>query len=301
MSAAPAFSHTAESKPTMDETVFQQLFESFATPQDMAMSDNTVFDEWLVHPSLPSPNTSEHSSPEIATPLDAFLRSPPFDNKDNICLENAGFGLDLDMSDILNSPLFDVASPDLSFQTSPIVDPVVVHHQQSQQSAPAPVSISTSTAQQVSHLFSDLGGLPAALAALAAANPPPGVPQTPVVVATSAVSPSPSPVFKSQTKRARDSIDEDLGQFSPCEAALKRQKNTDAARRSRLKKVMKMESLEIRVSDLEKINTSLLLRVAVLDSEKSNLQIKESSYESRIKVLEAQLAEAHKALAGRTI
>ncbi|KAL0089643.1 hypothetical protein J3Q64DRAFT_1636100 [Phycomyces blakesleeanus] len=259
----------------MDETVFQQLFESFATPQDMAMSDNTVFDEWLVHPSLPSPNTSEHSSPEIATPLDAFLRSPPFDNKDNICLENAGFGLDLDMSDILNSPF--------------------------QQSAPAPVSISTSTAQQVSHLFSDLGGLPAALAALAAANPPPGVPQTPVVVATSAVSPSPSPVFKSQTKRARDSIDEDLGQFSPCEAALKRQKNTDAARRSRLKKVMKMESLEIRVSDLEKINTSLLLRVAVLDSEKSNLQIKESSYESRIKVLEAQLAEAHKALAGRTI
>ncbi|KAI9032722.1 hypothetical protein CLU79DRAFT_727627 [Phycomyces nitens] len=289
MSAAPALSHPAEQKPTMNDTVFQQLFESFATPQDMAMSDSAVFDEWLVPPSLPSPNTSEHSSPEIATPLDAFLRSPPFEDKDNICLEKAGFGLDLDMSDILNSPLFDVASPDLSFQAGPVVDPLVVN----QQLVPAPVAIDT--AQQVNNLFSDLGGFPAALAALAAANAPmPGVPQPPVVAAQ-------SPVFNSPTKRPRDTIDEDTGSFSPCEAALKRQKNTDAARRSRLKKVMKMESLEIRVSDLEKINTSLLLRVAVLDSEKSNLQIKESSYESRIKVLEAQLAEAHKALAGRSL
>ncbi|CEI97528.1 hypothetical protein RMCBS344292_19368 [Rhizopus microsporus] len=83
------------------------------------------------------------------------------------------------------------------------------------------------------------------------------------------------------------------------EAAIKRQKNTDAARRSRLRKVQKMETLEKKVAELEKINASLLMRVAVLDSEKTNLKAKESSYENRIKVLEGQLAEAHKALSSR--
>ncbi|KAI9312464.1 hypothetical protein BX666DRAFT_1987676 [Dichotomocladium elegans] len=81
------------------------------------------------------------------------------------------------------------------------------------------------------------------------------------------------------------------------QAALKRKKNTDAARRSRLKKALRMESLETRVADLEKTHQALLLRVAVLTSEKRGLASKEASYEDRIKVLEAQLAETHKALA----
>lgn len=81
------------------------------------------------------------------------------------------------------------------------------------------------------------------------------------------------------------------------EAAIKRQKNTDAARRSRLKKVLKMESLENKVTELEKVHSDLMMRVAVLDSEKAGLVSKETSYEERIKKLENQLAEAHKALA----
>ncbi|KAI7865790.1 hypothetical protein BDF14DRAFT_1711897, partial [Spinellus fusiger] len=96
-------------------------------------------------------------------------------------------------------------------------------------------------------------------------------------------------------KRSAEGSQDDNA-FPVCEATIKRQKNTDAARRSRLKKVMRMESLEIRVAELEKVNTGLLMRVAVLDSEKSNLLVKETSYENRIKVLEAQLAEAHKIL-----
>lgn len=58
-----------------------------------------------------------------------------------------------------------------------------------------------------------------------------------------------------------------------------------------------MEALERRVSELEKINADLALRVAVLNSEKTGLANKEQSYEERIKMLETQLAEAHKALA----
>ncbi|KAI8368970.1 hypothetical protein BD560DRAFT_398237 [Blakeslea trispora] len=80
------------------------------------------------------------------------------------------------------------------------------------------------------------------------------------------------------------------------EAAQKRQKNTDAARRSRLKKIIKMETLEKQVTELESDNARLTTRVAVLESEKSALVLKDKGLEERIRVLEAQLAEAHHAL-----
>ncbi|KAJ2957536.1 hypothetical protein NQZ79_g6734 [Umbelopsis isabellina] len=80
------------------------------------------------------------------------------------------------------------------------------------------------------------------------------------------------------------------------EIALKRQKNTDAARRSRLKKLVKMECLEKNVTELEAENSKLNTRVAVLESEKNGLEAKERSLEERVRSLEAQLAEAHKAL-----
>ncbi|KAI7905374.1 uncharacterized protein BX663DRAFT_499511 [Cokeromyces recurvatus] len=84
--------------------------------------------------------------------------------------------------------------------------------------------------------------------------------------------------------------------MDPDEIALKRQKNTDAARRSRLKKLMKMEQLEKHVSELEADNQKLITRIAVLESEKAGLQSKDNSLEERIKVLEGQLSEAHRAL-----
>ncbi|CEP12492.1 hypothetical protein [Parasitella parasitica] len=102
-----------------------------------------------------------------------------------------------------------------------------------------------------------------------------------------------SPVMMSQQKRRSDSITSALDQD---EITLKRQKNTDAARRSRLKKLVKMEQLEKKVSDLEADNNHLTTRIAVLESEKSGLQMKDVSLEERIKVLEAQLSEAHRAL-----
>jgi hypothetical protein len=101
-------------------------------------------------------------------------------------------------------------------------------------------------------------------------------------------------------KRARDSVRSNSstssGSDEPDEIALKRQKNTDAARRSRLKKLVKMETLEQQVSELEAENSKLNTRVAVLESEKNGLEAKERSLEDRVRNLEAQLAEAHKAL-----
>ncbi|KAI8143811.1 hypothetical protein BJV82DRAFT_609533 [Fennellomyces sp. T-0311] len=136
--------------------------------------------------------------------------------------------------------------------------------------------------------------LHAALAALATVTQSPV--QSPPPVAQPSPQQSPvidvTPAFSTRKRKSESEV-------SPTdEAAIKRQKNTDAARRSRLRKVMKMEGLEKRVAELEKTNTTLLLRAAVLESEKTSLLAKEASYEQRIKSLEAQLAQAHQSLAG---
>lgn len=83
------------------------------------------------------------------------------------------------------------------------------------------------------------------------------------------------------------------------EVIRKRQRNTDAARRSRMKKMLKMEALENRVNELENDNARLTTRVAVLESEKSGLETKDNDLQERIKALEEQLAEAHKALTSK--
>ncbi|RCI04663.1 hypothetical protein CU098_006526 [Rhizopus stolonifer] len=93
-------------------------------------------------------------------------------------------------------------------------------------------------------------------------------------------------------KRPRnDSIDEQQDLI-----ALKRQRNTDAARRSRQRKAMKMDALEKRVMDLEAENERLRLRAAVAESERANVEAKEKRSRVKILELERQLADTHKAL-----
>ncbi|KAI8645060.1 hypothetical protein BD408DRAFT_412177 [Parasitella parasitica] len=279
----------------MTQDVFTQLYQSLTpvmgttTP---AQESSSMFDEWLKQDFLSE--CSVNSSPEIATPLDQFLMSPPFQSKDKIASKSSladSSVVDLDVSAILDSP-----TPQFFSMPSASVDVAAT---------PATITttdVSATPQLQMASLFADIGdSLPAALAALAAvaaptpvltAAVPPKVSPAVISASTPTFSASPSP---SRTrKRTADNVDPDD------DAAVKRQKNTDAARRSRLRKVQKMETLETRVSDLEKINAGLLMRVAVLDSEKTNLKAKESSYEDRIKVLEAQLAEAHKALSSRS-
>lgn len=261
---------TAPAQSTMDhQDVFTQLYQTLTPTMGTPFQEpSSVFDEWLKQDFL-SPECSVNSSPEIATPLDQFLMSPPFVSKDELTHStNTSFlDTDLDVSAILDSP----APQQLFNASTPAATPLQV------------------PATQMTNLFADIGeSLPAALAALAAVASP----VSPAVTSAS------TPTFSTKTKKrpAPSSTEEDPSD----DAAVKRQKNTDAARRSRLRKVQKMETLETRVGDLEKMNAGLLMRVAVLDSEKTNLKAKESSYEARIKVLEEQLAEAHKALATRS-
>lgn len=84
------------------------------------------------------------------------------------------------------------------------------------------------------------------------------------------------------------------------ELALKRQKNTEAARRSRMRKVLKMETLEKHVKRLEADNKNLSIRLAMLDSNRLEWETKEKKLLEKIKNLEEQLADARKDQDGNT-
>ncbi|ORX98642.1 hypothetical protein K493DRAFT_313570 [Basidiobolus meristosporus CBS 931.73] len=91
-------------------------------------------------------------------------------------------------------------------------------------------------------------------------------------------------------KRASDEVDS---------AVMKRQKNTDAARRSRQRKVERISQLDKRTTELLAENTKLNTKVAILESEKKHQRQKELELQIRIQTLENQLAEAHRILTDR--
>ncbi|KAI8061448.1 hypothetical protein BC940DRAFT_322690 [Gongronella butleri] len=82
-----------------------------------------------------------------------------------------------------------------------------------------------------------------------------------------------------------------MANASDPDLALKRKRNTDAARRSRQRKLEKMETLSSRVMDLETMHKQLLTRLACLETEKSSLLDREVAYQARIHQLETQLTQ----------
>lgn len=253
----------------MDQDLFH-FIDTFSQPSPAG--------EWFTTDSPQMQPTSLHSSPEIATPLDIHvspapkLAHPPISSYGNAAIGVGGTATaaatDVEMADILNSPIYNFASP----ATQPI------------------------------EMAPHLGGqdLPSVLAAFVAAVSASSTPTSSSIQPSATTTPTTASTSTTVGQK-RSSIDDEESSSSPTdEAALKRQKNTDAARRSRLKKVMKMEAMEKRVHELERMNAQLLLRVAVLDSEKMHLQTKEASHEARVKSLETQLADAHKALSARS-
>ncbi|KAG9296408.1 hypothetical protein G9A89_015000 [Geosiphon pyriformis] len=117
----------------------------------------------------------------------------------------------------------------------------------------------------------------------------------------SAASPAISDVSTTSTgsgasRNPRKRRSSEISRDSNEEIVLKRAKNTDAARRSRQRKVVRMENLEKEVNQLKAANAGLQTRVAVLESEKQGLEEKNAEREVRIRQLELQLSEAHQRL-----
>ncbi|KAI8583757.1 hypothetical protein K450DRAFT_219859 [Umbelopsis ramanniana AG] len=72
----------------------------------------------------------------------------------------------------------------------------------------------------------------------------------------------------------------------------KRQRNTDAARRSRLRKALKLQSLENEVSELKAENITLAGQVSSLEARQAEFASREQTLKTRIQELESQLRGA---------
>ncbi|KAF9962495.1 hypothetical protein BGZ65_009097 [Modicella reniformis] len=119
------------------------------------------------------------------------------------------------------------------------------------------------------------------------------VPSSPILLSDASIEALSMTPQGSPKKRALTPEDE------PDEIVLKRAKNTDAARRSRMKKLLRLETLETKVTELESTNNRLTMKVAILETEKNGHLVKETEQNARIAQLEAKLAEAHAALTSR--
>ncbi|CAO3565415.1 unnamed protein product [Mortierella alpina] len=123
---------------------------------------------------------------------------------------------------------------------------------------------------------------------------------SPAVSRSVSVSPSPTPESSPAPVKVKGSKKRKLTPEEEAEEIVaKRAKNTDAARRSRMKKLIKLEGLEAKVSDLESANNALNMKIAILETEKNGFVTKDAEQTARIAQLEAQLAEAHAALTSR--
>ncbi|CAM0141008.1 unnamed protein product [Umbelopsis sp. WA50703] len=76
----------------------------------------------------------------------------------------------------------------------------------------------------------------------------------------------------------------------------KRQRNTDAARRSRLRKALRLQSLELEVKQLAEKNDVLAGQVSTLEAQRIESANREQVLKDRIRHLEAQLQNSRQEL-----
>ncbi|KAI8913628.1 hypothetical protein EDD86DRAFT_201119 [Gorgonomyces haynaldii] len=95
-------------------------------------------------------------------------------------------------------------------------------------------------------------------------------------------------VEKTQRKRKQEDVSPEL--------LLKRQRNNEAARKSRERRLQKIDDLSHQVGELTAQNTQLTMKMAVLEAERTLMLEREKNLHKRILELENQLGESHKAL-----
>ncbi|KAF9193618.1 hypothetical protein BGZ49_003263 [Haplosporangium sp. Z 27] len=255
-------------------------------------NNGSGFDEWLANDFQLGMLSSEDVASLTSSPYSALDDSPVL-------------GLD-SFNSAMGPSLFDINlgfSTDLVASISAPVAPVAPSVNQ-------PLLTSTAVQQAAAALNIPWSqGLELAVMARAQAAtlnnniPAIVIPKTEVVEQTIAsVSVASSPVESSQqTNKSPSKKRAFTPEEEQDEVAAKRAKNTDAARRSRLKKLVRLETLETKVTELEATNNKLNMKVAILETEKNGHLVKEAEQSARIAQLEAKLAEAHSLLTSRAL
>lgn len=277
----------------------------FFTGNDLFPEAPSYISPVLTQSSMPTPSLvvdgqDPNDSPIFNNPS-SFVSSPSLEPP-------RGFFPDLTPITTTSRPLMQQISiaPSVTIPVDDLTTPLTTIHGSSSPSVNIPWSTEI-TSPSIDELIQDMSSTSPYMS-LSSANCSPKssfmsissveTPKSPITVSspsTTATSPTSSKLGTRHRKRSIGEIGKDT-QMASDELALKRAKNTDAARRSRLRKVIKMETLEKQVNELKKENTDLQTRIAVLESEKKGLEDKNAEKEARVKMLEQQLSEAHERL-----
>ncbi|KAJ3087555.1 hypothetical protein HK100_008332 [Physocladia obscura] len=84
--------------------------------------------------------------------------------------------------------------------------------------------------------------------------------------------------------------------FGDDAATCKRLRNTEAARKSRVRRAGKIDSLKLEVDSLEYQKSCMTVRIAVLENDAISFAQSEDDFKRRVAVLERQLMDSHHAL-----
>ncbi|KAJ3086936.1 hypothetical protein HK102_012148 [Quaeritorhiza haematococci] len=244
-----------------------------------------LFESGLVTPNA-SPLTDIFDSPAAASPESQCLSSPGSENGHTALLQSPEQSMYAMFPElILPSPVVTPLTPPtlaevsksvtIPWGTSPAITPVVAilptvmsalnafNQQQSQQQASAVAPVSHPTPPTISQ--------PSQVVATPSAHP--DQPQQPVKRKVGR-KPKPRPTDPEIIRR---------------EAQLKRQKNTESARRSRQRKMMKMESLEVQMKTLSSDYDEL-------EKSYSALEDRERQHVCKIRILEDRVTKYRKML-----
>ncbi|KAL1925767.1 uncharacterized protein VTP21DRAFT_650 [Calcarisporiella thermophila] len=284
-------SASKKNKPAMVDST---SLPTAASPREQHIENNpsgdSLFDEWLAAGHLSNENDHDLSSPDqdfsnSIQPSPALHESP---SNTEFLLNEDNMGKLFD-STIHSSP----ESPDASLTDgSPWLDAAIAAFPDLASALFKPASSSTPTLTQAS--------LQLPTPPLNSITPNHQAPPTPATPLMSSPPMAQTGASRRGRKRTREEPLPNTPQFEE-ELALKRQKNTDAARRSRMRKLHRMETLEKRVAELEAENARLQVKTAVLESEKTSSELRDKEHMQRIKKLEEQLSEAHRALTARIL
>ncbi|KAG0070849.1 hypothetical protein BGZ92_004370 [Podila epicladia] len=248
------------------------------------------FDEWLAA-DLQFGNLSGDESILSSSPL-STSSSSPFSGLDDSPL--LGFESFNSASSLMGAPLFDMSIiPQVMVDVLPVPVPKAVMAQAQADLSIAAAQVASSPVPAIQE--DDISDFDFSRESSREASPSPAPsPTEPSSPSPASVAPM-APAGKKKSKKRTLTPEEKME-----EVVAKRAKNTDAARRSRLKKLIRLEGLEAKVSDLETANSDLSMKIAILETEKSGFVSKEAEQMARIEQLEAQLAEAHAALSKRS-
>ncbi|ORZ31916.1 hypothetical protein BCR44DRAFT_1441331 [Catenaria anguillulae PL171] len=243
------------------------------------------------HIAIPSATNSIHSAPAIAIPASDSTASLPMDPRAFAALAfpplipstpSSMLVPETNLQDQAVSVLLSPVSGSSSYMPSPAAISAAFPNHGSPSNKPSPPPRSRSASR------SSMQYIPILPCSLSPTSSPKELSSNPVRRRHSTTSSSAS------TSNKPSLADDPIKQ---ARAAAKRQRNTDAARRSRLRRNKRLDELEVRVHELEGRNRELRLRAAVAQADREACQAKEREMKARVAFLEEKMLQVYQSKA----